>query len=88
MCLYSLLGGGENGKGILEKLVLALYTMQRASALKIEEVSKSHFASGSLLNKDFWIITEVETIKDAMSVIKGVVYWRNAGLGCQIWRTS
>jgi hypothetical protein len=67
-----LLGGGENGKGILEKLILALFTMQRASAMKIEEVRKSHFASGSLLYKDVWIITEVETVKDAISVIKGV----------------
>jgi phage/plasmid-associated DNA primase len=67
-----LIGSGENGKGILEKLILALYTMQRASATKIQEVSKSNFASGSLLNKDVWIVTEVETIKDAMSIIKGV----------------
>ncbi|MCX6671871.1 MAG: hypothetical protein NTX92_08135, partial [Euryarchaeota archaeon] len=67
-----LLGGGENGKGILEKLILFLYTMRRASATKIQEVIKSNFASGSLLNKDVWIVTEVETIKDAMSIIKGV----------------
>ena len=67
-----LLGGGENGKGILEKLILALYTMQRCAATKLQEINKSHFASGFLLNKDAWIITEVDTVKDAISVIKGI----------------
>ena len=46
MCSCSFIGAGANGKGILEKLILVLYTMQRASAMKIEEVRKSHFASG------------------------------------------
>ena len=68
-----LIGGGENGKGILEKLILAMYTIDRGSAVKIQEVSRSHFASGALFTKTSGVPTsEVETIKDAMSVIKGV----------------
>ena len=67
-----LLGGGENGKGILEKIIIALLKMGRISTTKIEEIKKSHFATGHLLNKDAWIITEVETISEAMSIIKGI----------------
>lgn len=67
-----LLGGGENGKGIFEKVLIKLLGMERVSASKIDEFKKSHFAAGNLLNKDAWVITEVETIKEAMSVIKAV----------------
>ena len=65
-----LFGGGSNGKGILEKVILALYTMQRTTAIKLHEITKSRFGPGALLNKDVWIVTEVETVKDAMSVLK------------------
>ena len=65
-----LFGGGSNGKGILEKVILALFTMSRATAIKLEEMKRSRFGPGALLNKDVWIVTEVETVKDAMSVLK------------------
>jgi phage/plasmid-associated DNA primase len=65
-----LFGGGSNGKGILEKVILALFTMARATAIKLEEMKRSRFGPGALLNKDVWIVTEVESVKDAMSVLK------------------
>ena len=65
-----LFGGGSNGKGIFEKVILALFTMARSTAIKLEEIKKSRFGPGTLLNKDVWIVTEVETVKDAMSVLK------------------
>ena len=65
-----LFGGGSNGKGIFEKVILALFTMARATAVKLEEMKRSRFGPGALLNKDVWIVTEVETVKDAMSVLK------------------
>lgn len=65
-----LFGGGSNGKGILEKVILALFTIARATAIKLEELKRSRFGPGALLNKDVWIVTEVETVKDAMSVLK------------------
>jgi len=65
-----LFGGGSNGKGVFEKVILALFTMARSTAIKLEEIKKSRFGPGTLLNKDVWIVTEVETVKDAMSVLK------------------
>lgn len=65
-----LFGGGSNGKGIFEKVILALFTMARATAVKLEEMKRSRFGPGALLNKDVWIVTEVESVKDAMSVLK------------------
>jgi len=67
-----LIGGGGNGKGILEKVMIALFTLQRSSALTLAEMKRSRFGPGSLLNKDLWIVTEVESIDDATSVIKKV----------------
>lgn len=67
-----LLGGGENGKGIFEKVLITLLGMDRVSAAKFDEFKRSHFALGSLLDKDVWVITEVETAKDATAVIKAV----------------
>ncbi len=65
-----LFGGGNNGKGLLEMVILKLYTMSRVTAVKLGEMKRSQFAPGALLNKEAWIVTEVETVKDAMSVLK------------------
>lgn len=65
-----LFGGGSNGKGILEKVILALYTMQRTTAIRLEEMKRSRFGPGALFNKEVWIVTEVETVNDAMSILK------------------
>lgn len=67
-----LFGGGSNGKGILEKVILALFTAARATAIKLDELSRSRFGPGAVLNKDVWIVTEVESVKDAMSALKKI----------------
>jgi putative DNA primase/helicase len=67
-----LIGGGENGKGIFEKVLIELLGMGRVSAAKFDEFKRSHFALGGLIDKDVWVITEVETAKDATAVIKAV----------------
>lgn len=67
-----LFGGGSNGKGIFEKVILALFTMARATAVILEEMKRSQFGPGAVLNKDVWIVTEVESVKDAMSVLKKI----------------
>ena len=67
-----LFGGGANGKGILEKVILALFTQSRASAISLDEMKRSRFGPGAVLGRNVWIVTEVETIKDAMSVLKKI----------------
>ena len=67
-----LFGPGGNGKRVLEMLLIALYTMSRTAAMKLDEVKKSHFAAGNLLNKDLWIVSEVSSAKDVMDFLKGI----------------
>jgi hypothetical protein len=67
-----LFGPGGNGKRVLEMLLIALYTMNRTAAMKLDEVKKSHFAAGHLLNKDLWIVSEVSSAKDVMDFLKGI----------------
>lgn len=65
-----LIGSGNNGKGMFERLLLNFVTMDRASAPTIDELKKSHFATGHLLNTDLMIVSEVENVKDVNSVLK------------------
>jgi phage/plasmid-associated DNA primase len=65
-----LIGSGNNGKGMFERLLLNFVTPERASALTIDELKKSQFAGGHLLNSDLLIISEVENVKDANSILK------------------
>jgi phage/plasmid-associated DNA primase len=67
-----LFGPGGNGKRVLEMLLIALYTMNRTAAMKLDAVKKSHFAAGHLLNKDMWIVSEVSSAKDVMDFLKGI----------------
>jgi len=67
-----LFGGGANGKGIFEKTMLALFNSERSTALQLEELAKSRFGPGALLNKDMWIVSEVESVKDATSALKRI----------------
>jgi phage/plasmid-associated DNA primase len=67
-----LIGGGSNGKGVLEKVILALYTISRATAIELEEIKRSRFGPGALLNRDVWIVSEVEGVKDAINVLKKI----------------
>ena len=65
-----LFGRGNNSKGLLEKVIVTLFTMPRVTAIKLGEMKQSRFGPGALLGKDAWIVTEVETVRDAMSVLK------------------
>ena len=67
-----LFGPGGNGKRVLEMLLIALYTMSRTAAMKLDEVKKSHFAAGNLLNKDLWIVSEVSSAKDVIDFLKWI----------------
>lgn len=67
-----LFGGGANGKGILEKIIIALFLMSRVASITLEEMKRSRFGPGALLGKDVWVISEVEGVKDAISVLKKV----------------
>jgi DNA repair photolyase len=70
--IVQLFGGGSNGKGILEKVMLALFTQERSTALELEELKKSRFGPGALFDVDLWIISEVEGVKDAVSALKKI----------------
>ena len=67
-----LIGEGENGKGLLEKLLVYMVTKERFTGIKVKEAQRSQFAAGGLLGSDLWIMSEVTTIGEAMNFIKGV----------------
>ncbi|OPX77356.1 MAG: hypothetical protein A4E45_02084 [Methanosaeta sp. PtaB.Bin039] len=67
-----LFGGGSNGKGIFEKVLQHLLTHDRTTALKFDELSRSRFGPGALLDKELWVVSEVETAKDATAALKRV----------------
>jgi len=70
ICL--LFGGGSNGKGIFERVLQALFTPKRSTAIELGELKRSRFGPGALLNKDLWIVSEVESAKDATSALKKI----------------
>ena len=70
--IVQLLGGGSNGKGVFEKVLLALFTAERSTALDLEELKRSRFGAGALFDVDLWIISEVEGVKDAISALKKI----------------
>lgn len=70
--LVLLIGSGSNGKGKLEKLLLQLFTKERATAITLQEVKQSRFGPASLLDKDLWIVSEVERVKDAINILKKI----------------
>jgi len=67
-----LLGGGSNGKGILERIFLALFTIQRSTAIPIGEVKESRFGGGALVDVDLWVVSEVEEIAKAINTLKKI----------------
>jgi len=67
-----LIGGGGNGKGAFERAMLALLTAARATAIELDELKRSRFGPGAVLNKDLWIVSEVEGVKGAMSALKKI----------------
>ncbi len=70
--IVQLLGGGANGKGVFEKVLLALFTSERSTALTLDELKRSRFGAGALFDKDLWIVTEVEEVAGAVSALKKI----------------
>jgi len=70
--MAQLIGGGSNGKGVYEKVMLAFYGEKRASALSLSELKQSRFGVGALFDVDLWIISEVEGVKDAINALKKI----------------
>ncbi len=67
-----LLGGGGNGKGIFEKVIIKLFTMDRITAEELKEITRSNFGAGALFNTDAWIISEVDDVKGAVNFLKKI----------------
>lgn len=67
-----LLGGGGNGKGIFEKVIIKLFTEDRIAAEELKEITRSNFGAGALFNTDAWIISEVDDVKGAVNFLKKV----------------
>lgn len=65
-----LIGSGQNGKGMFERLLLNFVTQDRASAMTLDEMKRSKFGAGYLLDVDLLLVSEVETVRDANSVLK------------------
>lgn len=70
--LVLLIGSGSNGKGILEKFMLHFFTLARSTAITLKEANSSRFGPASLLNKDLWIVSEVQGAKDAINFLKKI----------------
>ena len=70
--MVQLIGPGSNGKGVFEKLLIALCTPDRVTAITLAEAKGSRFGPGALLGKDLWILSEVEDVKSAINLLKKV----------------
>jgi len=71
--IYNLLfGPGGNGKGVFEDIIIAFFGLERASTMRLSELKNSRFGEGALLDKDLWIVSEVEGVKDVHSLIKKI----------------
>ncbi|WP_316965457.1 DUF5906 domain-containing protein [Candidatus Methanocrinis natronophilus] len=70
--IVQLIGGGANGKGTFERVLLALFTAERSTAIELPELKSSRFGPGALLDVDLWIISEVEGVKDSISALKKI----------------
>ena len=67
-----MIGEGSNGKGNLEDVMTALFTRERTSAVKLEEIKQSRFGARGLLDGDLWIVTEVNSARGATTAIKSI----------------
>ena len=65
-------GLGANGKGALEALLQAFFTLRRSTQIRLSELKNSRFGEGALLGKDVWIVSEVESVRDVLSSIKKI----------------
>jgi len=70
--IIQLIGPGGNGKGIFEKIMTAICTAARTTALTLVEAKASRFGPGALLGKDLWILSEVEDVRSTINLLKKV----------------
>jgi hypothetical protein len=70
--IIQLIGPGGNGKGIFEKIMTAICTADRTTALTLVEAKASRFGPGALLGKDLWILSEVEDVRSTINLLKKV----------------
>jgi len=70
--IIQLIGSGGNGKGIFEKTLIKLATLERVAAITLAEAKASRFGPGAVLSKDFWILSEVEDVKSTINLLKKV----------------
>jgi len=70
--IIQLIGPGGNGKGIFEKIMAAICTAARTTALTLVEAKASRFGPGALLGKDLWILSEVEDVRYTINLLKKV----------------
>jgi phage/plasmid-associated DNA primase len=70
--IIQLIGPGGNGKGLFEKMLMKLCTIDRVAALTLMEAKASRFGPGALLGKDLWILSEVEDVKSTINLLKKV----------------
>ena len=70
--IIQLIGPGGNGKGIFEKIMTAICTAARTTALTLVEAKASRFGPGALLGKDLWILSEVEDVRYTINLLKKV----------------
>jgi len=67
-----LIGPGGNGKGVSEKILIALCTSGRVAVITISEAKASKFGTGAVIGKDLWIMSEVEDVKNSINILKKV----------------
>ncbi len=70
--IIQLIGAGSNGKGMYERMISALVTDERISSITLAEAKASRFGPGAVLDKDLWILSEVEEVKQAINLLKKV----------------
>ena len=70
--IIQLIGPGANGKGLLERIIIALCTVGRVASITLGEAKASRFGPAAVLGKDVWILSEVEDVKYAINLLKKV----------------
>lgn len=70
--IIQLIGPGGNGKGLFEKMIIALCTPDRVAVITLVEAKSSRFGPAAVLGKDLWVLSEVENVKDTINLLKKV----------------
>jgi hypothetical protein len=70
--IIQLIGPGGNGKGVFEKMMMALCTIDRVAVITLSEAKSSRFGPAAVLGKDLWILSEVEDVRSAINLLKKV----------------